>query len=205
MGSDDNDIMAGVFNLPRTGLLPEAVQHTGMGASVMTTSINSIRTDLESRAAAGDEVAAAVMRLMPDWTIDEIQMQDDLEAEITPRLVYGSATVEFDTGRRDRAVARLSSLLNTESGRADALCGLAVVSAMDHHYEDALLFANKSIELEVTNPRALCIAGFCELRRGNRKVAQSLLARVARIARKLPEFREDLRAAQRMLLNLHFN
>jgi hypothetical protein len=55
------------------------------------------------------------------------------------------------------------------------------------------------------HPRAYCIAGFCELERGNRKAAQSLLALGARIARKRPEFAEDLRAAQRILLILHFS
>ena len=37
------------------------------------------------------------------------------------------------------------------------------------------------------------------------RLAQSLLALGARIARKRPEFAEDLRAAQRVLLLLHFS
>jgi hypothetical protein len=56
----------------------------------------------------------------------------------------------------------------------------------------------------VKHPRAYYITGFCELQRGNRKNAQSHLAMAARMARRRPEFRDDLRAAQRLLLILHY-
>jgi hypothetical protein len=71
-------------------------------------------------------------------------------------------------------------------------------------FDEAFILATACLNLSVEHPRAFFVARFCKLKRGNRKAAQSPLATAARIARKLPEFRADLRAAQRLLLILHF-
>ncbi len=166
--------------------------------------MEALHAGLERRRIEGDDIAAAVLRLLPDWTVEALPVATGDREAVSARALYDAAAAELDAGHPERAAARLSGLLDSDVSRADALCGLAVVCMRTQNYDDALVLANKCIELQVTNPRALCIAGFCELKRGNRKAAQTLLARVARIARKLPEFREDMRAAQRMLLNLHF-
>jgi len=85
------------------------------------------------------------------------------------------------------------------------LSGLALCGVRLGQFGEALTLATACLNLPEKHPRAYCIAGFCELERGNRKAAQSLLALGARIARKRLEFAEDLRAAQRILLILHFS
>jgi len=59
--------------------------------------------------------------------------------------------------------------------------------------DEAFTLANECLKLPMKRPRAYRIAGFCELERA-----------IAR-PRSRPEFAEDLRAAQPVLLILHFS
>ena len=71
-------------------------------------------------------------------------------------------------------------------------------------YDEALPLAQESLKSGVRHPRAYCIVGMCELLRGNKAAAQENLAMATRMGRNHPEFREDMRLAQRLLLIRHF-
>ena len=171
------------------------------------------RAALEGRARDGNAVAAAVAGLGPAWAELEGLVEADageasalppVQSDVFAQTLYDAAAESVAEGRINRAVAILASLLHAHPGEADALVGLAVCAARLSAWDAALLLANECIDLSAKHPRAYYVAGFCELSRGNRKAAQSYLAMAARMARRRPEFRDDLRTAQRLLLILHY-
>lgn len=85
-----------------------------------------------------------------------------------------------------------------------AMCGLAMCALAGNRLDEADAFALASLDSGGAKARAYCIAGYCALARGNRRSAQTLLATAARIGRRNPLDREDMRLAQRLLLTLHF-
>lgn len=118
-------------------------------------------------------------------------------------ILWGSAGTAVAEGRLNEAVILLLALAVAPSGRADGLLGLAVCAARLERYVDARVLALASRDAGAGHPRALCVAGLCALRQGDRRAAQSYLATAARVARRRTEFREDLRLAQRQLLLMH--
>jgi tetratricopeptide (TPR) repeat protein len=171
--------------------------------------------EFHRRREAGEVVASAILALggteWSDASIVRIAAIASQRASATfdtneiAAFVYESAVESLKAGQISQAAVLLATLLHLGREEAEALSGLALCGVRMAKFEEALALASECLKLPVKHPRAYCIAGFCELERGNRKAAQSLLALGARIARGRPEFAEDLRAAQRVLLMLHFS
>lgn len=102
------------------------------------------------------------------------------------------------------AVAVLCALLDWPMARSDALLGLAICAVRLERHDAALALARDHLKRGGKHPRAHCIAGVCLLRRGDRRDAQNHLAIAARAARADSAFRNELRAAQRLLIMLNF-
>ncbi|QOZ76304.1 hypothetical protein XH83_13125 [Bradyrhizobium sp. CCBAU 53351] len=175
--------------------------------------LRGARSAFEARRWSGDPVASAVLALVrDDWSDDAIEglhetiaaRRADMECGEPSLLLRDCVAEAFAAESIGRAAVLLATLLHLEVDEAETLSALALCAARLGRFEEALLLANECLKLPQKHPRAYCIAGFCELDRGNRKAAQSLLAVGARIARGRPDFAEMLRAAQRVLLILHF-
>lgn len=175
--------------------------------------------DLQSASAQGHEADAAAASLLPadhDALVNKVARAIGTEAKgstggRTPaghkdalgRLLYRFAMHAVADGDLPETVVALAVLATLPSGRADGLLGLAICALRLHRYDAARTLGLETLKLRPGHPRACCIVGFCELERGDRKSAQHYLAVAARLGRQQPEFREDLRAAQRLLLMMH--
>jgi tetratricopeptide (TPR) repeat protein len=122
---------------------------------------------------------------------------------VASAVFYEGAVEAAADGRSEEALILLAALLADDEARLDGLLGLAVLAMRLEAHDAALALAQESLQFSVKHPRACCIAGLCELERGDRKAAQTYFAAAARIARSRPEFREDLQTAQRALLMMH--
>ena len=220
------DIIDGVFALPPMSLAGSEPDDAGLAleAERSVRLIREARHDVERRALGNDAIAAATLRLGPQWRdADLAALGADVAAQSAvpareparvesaagdtarvARIFYDTAGTAFGTGRLAQSAALLATVLHLGAGEADALVGLAACAARMEKFDEALILATECTRLPVKHPRAFSIAGFCELERGNRKAAQSLLALAARMARNRPDLRQDLRTAQRLLLILHF-
>ncbi len=126
---------------------------------------------------------------------------DDLECVAALRAQAVSLVAAGDIGG---AITVLCALLDWPSVRDDALLGLAICAVRLDRHDDALALALDYLKRGGTHPRAHCIVGVCHLRKGDKRAAQNHLARAARAARTDPAFRDELRAAQRLLIVLNF-
>jgi hypothetical protein len=189
--------------------------------------VRDARSDIERRARDADAVACAILKLSPEWmdaalpalgtamaeqtmfeppvaAPDVVEPREEAEWDPLASIVYVAAVAKFRAGQIGSAVALLATHMLGPAAEADALTGLAICAVQLGKIREALILATACTKMPVKHPRAFCIAGYCELELGNRKTAQTLLALAARMARQRPEFREDLRAAQRLLLILHY-
>jgi hypothetical protein len=215
--AQDIEIMMGLLT-PRAASAGPAVDFRIAGALEAARVVSCVRTardEFERRRIAGDAVASAILTLgAAEWADQGIadieaaiaghRISGAFEASQIAPLIHDCAVDGFKTGHIERAAVLLATLHHLKIEEAEALSGLALCGARLGKFDEALTLATECLKLPVKHPRAYCIAGFCELERGNRKAAQSFLALGARIARSRPEFAEDLRAAQRVLLILHF-
>ena len=227
--AQDIEIILGLLT-PRATGAPSVKGSRSAGAVDVARVMSLVRTardEFERRRAAGDAVGAAILTLAAEeWgdagtakieaaasgqggsgsaeKLPEADTDTNTAADRIAVFVHDFAVETFKAGHIGRAVVLFATLLQLAAQEAEALSGLALCGVRLGRFEEALTLAMQCLTLPVKHPRAYCIAGFCELERGNRKAAQSLLALGARIARKRPEFAEDLRAAQRVLLILHF-
>ena len=226
MEAEGMDIIDGVFALPPMSLAGSEPDDASLAleAERGVRLIREARHDVERRALSNDAIATATLRLGPQWRdVDLAALGADVAARSVvtvgepahiesvagdtarvARIFYNTAGTAFGTGRLAQSAALLATVLHLGAGEADALVALAACAARMEKFEQALVLAKECTHLPVRHPRAFSIAGFCELERGNRKAAQSLLALAARMARRRPELRQDLRTAQRLLLILHF-
>ena len=219
--AQDIEIMMGLLTPRGSGAAsvaraPGRYQAAGARESAPIMSlVRRARDEFERRRAVGDGVASAIMTLTAaEWDdggsagIQVVLARQGadraLDADEAAPLIHDCAVDGFKTGHASRAAVLFATLLHLGTEPAEALSGLALCAARLGKFEQALTLATECLKLPVKHPRAYCIAGYCELERGNRKAAQSLLALGARIARNRPEFVEDLRAAQRVLLVMHF-
>jgi Flp pilus assembly protein TadD len=225
--AQDIEIMMGLLT-PRV-VRPAIAEHSQIARSGEAAQIISLvrtaREELEQRRAAADPVASAILSLSQEaWNEDgladlraalsEAMAGDDgrddraspeaFDARALASLIHDFAVESFRAGQAGRAIILYGALVHLKMDEAEALSGLALCGVRLNRFDDALTLAHECLKFPEKHPRAYIIAGFCELERGNRKAAQSLLALGARIARNRPEFAEDLRAAQRVLLILHF-
>jgi tetratricopeptide (TPR) repeat protein len=223
------EIITGVAKLPPLSLepaMPEA--NVAVAADRVVALIVAARAALERRSADGDAVATAALSLAPAWSDDAVraawdpstERQEARSSKPTPgragpdaplagtareiRGLYERAQDEIEADRFAFAAILLLPVLHLEAGKADGMVALAICGVHLGNFDAARDLAIECTRLPEKHPRAFSIAGFCELQRGQRKAAQLLLAQAARLARRRPEFREDLRAAQRLLLILHF-
>lgn len=118
-------------------------------------------------------------------------------------FAYKHADTLVSEGRFREAAALLGAVAGVPNGTFDGLLGLAVCALQLKRPEVALALAHECLKLDPRHPRAHCLAAHCELKRGDRRAAQNHYALATRLARSRPEFREDLRAAQRALLLMH--
>jgi Flp pilus assembly protein TadD len=223
--AQDIEIMLGLLT-PRATGVPSAgdTRFTqAAGAAQVMTCVRAAGAEFQRRLATGDSVAKAILALAANaWAeqeladigaaIDErriggnpVQTSANADTDWIALFIHDLAVEGFRSGHIERAAALFATMLHLEKQQAEALSGLALCGVRRAQFAEALTLATECLKLPEKHPRAYCIAGFCELERGNRKAAQSLLALGARIARKRPEFAEDLRAAQRILLILHFS
>ena len=192
----------------------EELQRRHAAREATATAILSLAADALSGADAlgeadiwGEKAFADIEATIGAWRGGGVAAQTPVPADSDgiATFIHDLAVDGFKGGHIARAVTLFATLLHLGKQEADALSGLALCGVRLGQFSEALTLASECLNLPVKHPRAYCIAGFCELERGNRKAAQSLLALGARIARKRPEFAEDLRAAQRVLLLLHFS
>jgi hypothetical protein len=229
--AQDLDIMMGLLAPQPKGPAPAypAGEEGDSSAAQLASLIRAAREAFERRNAGGDAVAAAIMTISAGaWADSRIASLarraaagavsgEQLAAQLTGKqepsrgkldiaahIFYDLAAQEFGAGKLGRAAVLLAALFHWAMDEVEALSSLAVCAASLGRFPEALLLANECLKLPQKHPRAYCLAGLCELERGNRKAAQSLLALAARLARTRPEFRKDLQAAQRLLLILHF-
>jgi Flp pilus assembly protein TadD len=178
--------------------------------------VGAAREELRQRSEAGDPVASAILTIgKAEWSdegaadiesaIARQPVADSHDAPPVASFIHDCAVISLKEGQVGRAAVLFATLLHLRQEEAEAFSGLALCGARMGKFDEAFTLAGECLKLPVKHPRAYCIAGFCELERGNRKAAQSFLALGARIARNRPEFAEDLRAAQRVLLILHFS
>ena len=193
MAAKDIDALTGLLTLP-----PGQPDMAGSAASAPITSAG-IRTRLEALSNDGRASAHAVLSLA-----DAVGAHlSAIEGSATD--IYAQAVAAFDAGDIPGAVGKLGGLLASEQAVADdTALALAICAARLDRYEEALPLAQESLKSGIRHPRAYCIVGMCELLRGNKAAAQENLAMATRMGRNHPEFREDMRLAQRLLLIRHF-
>jgi tetratricopeptide (TPR) repeat protein len=164
---------------------------------------------LHDMARSGDNLAQHALALAPgavaaasaplarlDW--------QGRDAGRLPVLLYAMAQKLIADANDQDAAALLGAALALGAARSEIAAGLAVCAARMERYAVAVTLAELCLGDNDQHPRMLFIAGFCELKRGNRRTAKVYLARAARLARSRPEFRADQRTAQRLLLVLQF-
>ncbi|KAB0676854.1 hypothetical protein [Aureimonas leprariae] len=114
---------------------------------------------------------------------------------------YAAARALDEAGRTGEAAALLDALVGDSASRkVDGCLGLAVLALRAGRLNEAEVLAGRCVELGARHPRACSILGLAALERGDETAAQSYLAAAARIARGEPDFSDDLRGAQRVLL-----
>ncbi len=126
----------------------------------------------------------------------------DLVAGLGPAL-YALAVDALEAGDIDDTLCALTLLLASDVSRADAAIGLSIAAWRAGNDDLALDLAVEALSLNPGHPRACLVAGLAQLARGQRRAAQTYLAAASRSARRKPDYRDDLREAQRSLLLLH--
>lgn len=125
----------------------------------------------------------------------------DAECVSTLRAHAAALVAAGDIGG---AINILCALMDWPAARDDALLGLAICAVRIDRHDEALALALAYLKLGGKHPRAHCIVGVCQLRNGERRAAQNHLAIAVRAARGDATFRDELRAAQRLLIVLNF-
>jgi tetratricopeptide (TPR) repeat protein len=204
----DLDFESEVFALP-----PPASGLTGRpgGNSIAMTSrpsYDEARLRLLDMASAGDNLAQHALALSRRSVVPREPLVDlawsDGHHERLPGLFYANAQELIGEGHDEDAAGFLGAALALGAARSEIAAGLAICAARMERYDTAVTLAELCLNDNDQHPRMLFIAGFCELKRGNRRAAKSYLAKAARLARSRSEFRADQRAAQRLLLILQF-
>lgn len=202
------------LDLPCASMMPGPASPMTEGQALALVSAGA--DDLRRSAQVGDRAALAALAMAGDAF-------DELGAALATRLgsggeggdgrpldpaalapaLYRAAGEAFGRGEIEGAAAALGLLLPLAPARVDGLVGLAVCAGRLARDDLALDLGLEALELQPGHPRACLIAGLRHLEQGQRRAAQTYLAAASRAARKRPEFRDDLRAAQRALLLLH--
>lgn len=188
MALKDIDALAALVSLPP---LPPA-----MGLSmvdILHVESGWVRSQLADVASLSRDVASAADTLMQD-------IETDLGADDAVEVLYERARVAFADDRFTQAAGLLCSLLVQQREPVDALLGLSICALRTRHYGEASVLAQDALLRGHRHPRAYCVLGVSELLQGNTSAAKDQLAMAARLGRGRPEFRDDLRLAQKALL-----
>jgi hypothetical protein len=152
----------------------------------------------QALSAAIDDLVATIGRApLPQGLTDA----DALDAD----RLYDRAADYVRAGQPAAALTALLVLNATPNAKARAARGLATLALRCSRDDAALLLAEQGLAMAPGHPRDSLVAGLIELQRNHRRAAQAHLAAAARNARRRPEYREDLRLAQRALLLLHLS
>lgn len=147
-------------------------------------------------------------KLSPEMNGATRPIQDAAVIERGPKRLAQAlkdlAASDAGTSEIDDRVNALVVLLAEDDADPQPALGLAICASCLGRAEEAYVFAMESLRRGGKHPRAFCIIGLCELENGDRPAAQHHLAAATRLARSRPEFRDELRAAQRLLLILNF-
>ena len=136
---------------------------------------------------------------------DSARLQPSNCPDAASRLAFRLATGTFSSERPDWEILLLAILYFDEVYGDHAVLRLAAHAVRRQDLSAAEKLADECLRRGVKHPRAFCIAGLCELDRGDINAAQHHLALAARLSRAKPEYRADMRMAQRLLLILNFN
>lgn len=219
------ELVEGVLRLPALRPAPRRAHLSAPAGAELNRLFRSALADLRASASRGDAVDAAIVALLPKnasaplttiskaiaakWLVPAPGDGKGERGRPSPDLgllapaLYEYAVDAVGAGKLPDAIVALALVAAAPVARPDGLLGLAVCAARLENYDAALVLALETLKHRPGHPRASCIAGRCELERGDRKSAQHHLALAARMARQRPEFRDDLRAAQRLLLMMH--
>jgi hypothetical protein len=192
---------AAAFELPEASRAPG-----GDGDSPERIDAEASVARLKAAAAAGDPPAQMILALLSGCA-EHLKTAFDSAigaGAAEASALYAAAAAALDAGRADTAVGLLAALLLDDARAPDALLGLAVCAARLDRLDAASLFAEAAIARGSKHPRAFCLAGLGALDQGDKAAGRHRLALAARLARRDPKFQSDLRAAQRLLLMLHF-
>ena len=205
----DIDLESEVFALPAPGNGLAGRLEGGIAAMTAHPAYDEALVRLQGMARSGDNLAQHALELGPgagaaasppladlDW--------DDRDPGRFPVLFYAKAQKLIADANDQDAAALLGAALALGAARGEIAAALAVCAARMERYDAAVTLAELCLGDNDQHPRMLFIAGFCELKRGNRRTARAYLAKAARLARSRREFRADQRAAQRLLLILQF-
>jgi len=166
-------------------------------------------TQLSARAGEGDPAAANILALAPEISLDACRRAlDEIGAEAAAddvsARIYAAALREFAAERLHPCIGLLAALMFEAEPGADPLIGLAICAMRLERFAEADMLAAESIRKGSKHPRVFCVAAVCRLQAGGKSEAMDLLALASRLARRDPEFRDDLRIAQRLLISLHY-
>jgi tetratricopeptide (TPR) repeat protein len=204
----DLDLESEVFALPAPG--NGLIGRPGIGGTAMTSRppYDEARFLLQDMAGAGDNLAQHALALSRrSVTVREPMAAlawSDSNRERLPAIFYANARELIAEGQDEDAAGFLGAALALGAGRSEIAAALAICAARMERYDTAVTLAELCLRDNDQHPRMLFIAGFCELKRGNRRASKTYLAKAARLARSRSEFRADQRAAQRLLLILQF-
>lgn len=225
------DVIGAAFSLStsdtRHGPVPLAEMSQDLASHVLEPFLLQAMTRLRHRASRGHRFARTALPLAsPDhetsaaliaaelekigqsqkgfgWSNGPFGPKGDLSNALS-RFFYRLAMGEFGANQADRQIILLSSVLFEDELGLDPALGLAICAIRLGRLDEALALATESLRRGSKHPRAFCIAGLCELDRGELSAAQQYLAIATRVARSQPKFRNDMRMAQRLLLILNF-
>ena len=119
-------------------------------------------------------------------------------------VVYAEACRAAERGDAARAARSFLHLVLTEHRTGSALHGLAAVLCRAGRHDEALKLALIVASSGHPDPRALILAGYAAYRTGDSNLGRRCLAKASRQARGRPEYAEELRFAQRLLLTQQF-
>ena len=121
-----------------------------------------------------------------------------------PDALYAEGCEAWNNGETEASsqIFLTLSLLGHKTG--SALYGLATSLCKSGKYQEALDLSLIVGASGHPHPRALILAGYAAYKIDDPNLGRRCLARASRIARGKPEYTEELRFAQRLLLTQHF-
>ncbi len=175
-------------------------------AGMVDAALRRLAGDQEQGEGPDAAVCALLGRSNEDMHVfaDRAQAAVAADAQGASQALYAFAAAADAAGREDDAKRALALLSASQGGRLPGLLGLSVIALRHGLVAEAAALVAPCMEAQARHPRAVSVAGICELEQGRAAAAQSHLAAASRLARRRPEFRTELQVAQKALLRMHF-